>query len=75
MTVRRIVFGILLIALLPLAAELPALAALGLLTAIMVTMIATEAMRYPELREQVRHEDAGPEVHDPRRADSPAPGR
>jgi hypothetical protein len=26
-------------------------------------MIATEAIRYAEAREQVRHEEGGPEVH------------
>jgi hypothetical protein len=32
-------------------------------TAILVAMIASEAVRYAEAREQVRHEEAGPEVH------------
>jgi low temperature requirement protein LtrA len=56
-TVRRLAVAVLLGALIPLAAELPALAALGLLAAVMAAMIATEAVRYSELREQVRHED------------------
>jgi low temperature requirement protein LtrA len=74
-TVRRLVVGSLLCALIPLALELPALAALGLLTAIFVAMIATEAVRYAEAREQVRHEDGGPEVHGAHTpADRPASG-
>jgi low temperature requirement protein LtrA len=55
-TVRRLAVAMLLLALIPLAAEVPAVAALGLLTAVMVAMIASEAVRYSELRERVRHE-------------------
>ena len=55
--------AVLLCALIPLAKELPALVALGLVTVILVVMIASEAVRYAEAREQVRHEEAGPEVH------------
>jgi hypothetical protein len=55
-TGRRLVVGMLAVALIPLAAELSALAALGLLTAVMVAMIASEAVRYSEIRERVRHE-------------------
>jgi low temperature requirement protein LtrA len=64
LTVRRTAVAVLLLALIPVAAELPALAALGLLTAVMVAMIATEAVRYSEFREQIRHEavDLGVEV-------------
>ena len=62
-TVRRMAVAVLLLALIRLAAELPALGALGLLTAVMVAMIATEAVRYSEFREQVRHEEVGPEAH------------
>jgi low temperature requirement protein LtrA len=72
-TVRRLVVAGLLAVLVPVAMQLPALAALGLLTAVIVAMIASEAVRYSEMREQVRHDDAGPEVHDPDRADSSAP--
>jgi low temperature requirement protein LtrA len=63
LTVRRLAVAILICALIPVAMELPSLAALGLLTVVMIAMIATEAVRYSEEREQVRHEDAGPEVH------------
>lgn len=73
-TGRRLVVAVLLGALIPVAAEVPALAALGILAGVMAVMIASEAMRYSEVREQVRHDDAGPEVHDPDRADSSALG-
>jgi low temperature requirement protein LtrA len=62
-SVRRLVVAVLICAMIPLAAELAALAALGLLAVIIVAMIATEAMRYSEVREQIRHEDVGPDVH------------
>ena len=70
-TVRRLVVAGLLVALVPAAMELPALAALGLLAAVMVAMIATEAVRYSEVREQIRHEDADPEAHGSHQAESP----
>lgn len=63
MTVRRLVVAVLICASIPLAMELPALAALGALGVILVAMITTEAIRYAEAREQVRHEEGGPEVH------------
>jgi low temperature requirement protein LtrA len=62
-SVRRSVVALLICALIPLAVELPALGALGLLTTVLVAMIASEAIRYAEAREQIRHEDGGPEVH------------
>jgi low temperature requirement protein LtrA len=62
-TVRRVLVALLVAGLIPLAAELAALAALGLLTAVLVVMIASEAVRYSELREQVRHEEVGSEAH------------
>jgi low temperature requirement protein LtrA len=62
-TLHRLGVAVLICASIPLARELPALAALGVLSAVLVAMIATEAIRYAEAREQVRHEDGGPEVH------------
>lgn len=62
-TARRLVVAVLLLVLMPAAMELPGLAALGLLAAVMIAMIASEAIRYSEVREQIRHEDAGPEAH------------
>jgi low temperature requirement protein LtrA len=72
-TVRRLVVAVLLLVLMPATMELPGLAALGLLAAVMVAMIASEAIRYSEVREQIRHEEAGPEVHGSHQAESPAP--
>jgi low temperature requirement protein LtrA len=43
--------------LIPAAAQIPALAALGALTAVMVALITYESLTYSELREQVRHVD------------------
>jgi low temperature requirement protein LtrA len=63
-TLRRVMVAVALLALIPLAGQLPALATLGLAAGILVAMVASEAMRYAEEREQVRHEDAGPEVHE-----------
>jgi low temperature requirement protein LtrA len=56
-TGRRLLVGVLVVALIPLAAELPTLTTLGLLTAVMVALIASEAVRYSELRDRVRHEE------------------
>ena len=58
-TMRRVLVALGLVVLIPLATELAALAALGLLTAVVVAMIATEAVSYSEVREQVRHEEGG----------------
>ena len=56
-SVQRVIAAALLIALIPVASILPALAALGLLTAVMVGLIVLEAVRFSEFRERVRHED------------------
>ncbi len=55
---RRFALGIGLFALLPLAAEIPALGTLAILTAILCALIAYEAIRYAEHRDRVRHEPA-----------------
>jgi low temperature requirement protein LtrA len=62
-SVPRLVVGVLLLALIPVAAAIPALAALALLGGVMVVAIATEAVRYRELREQVRHDDPAAALH------------
>ena len=62
-TVRRLVVAALVCALIPVANQIPALAALALLAAVLVALIASEVFRYADLREQIRHEEAGPEVH------------
>jgi low temperature requirement protein LtrA len=59
-TMRRILVALGLVMLIPLVSELAALTALGLLTAVVVVMIATEAVRYSEIRDQVRHEEGVP---------------
>jgi low temperature requirement protein LtrA len=55
--IQRVVVAALLLALIPVGARIPALAALGLVTAIMVAMIAFEAVKFADLRERVRHEE------------------
>jgi low temperature requirement protein LtrA len=59
---RRLVCGLALIALVPLAVEVkpPSLATLGVLAAILVAMIAYEAIRFAEARERVRHATGEP---------------
>jgi len=54
---HRTIVAVLLLALIPVAALLPALATLGLLAAILVALIAFEAIRYAEARDAVRHHD------------------
>lgn len=64
---HRTVVALLLLALIPVAAQLPALATLGLLAAILVALIAFEAIRYAARRDAVRHHDEiATSGHDPR---------
>ena len=56
-TVDRLVVGLLLLALIPLAARIPALAAFGALSAVMVGMIVFETMHYSEFRDRIRREE------------------
>jgi low temperature requirement protein LtrA len=53
---RRLVCAILLLALLPAGAVLPALATLAILAAALVVLIAYEALRYADVRDRVRHQ-------------------
>ena len=55
--VQRIAVAVVALALIPVAARLPALGGLGLITAIMVVMVAGESIRFSEARERIRHED------------------
>ena len=55
LSLRRVVVSVLLVALIPLAVELPALATLAAVTALCVGLIAYEAIRYAEARDRVRH--------------------
>jgi low temperature requirement protein LtrA len=52
---RRLVLSVVLVALVPLAVELPALATLALVASLCVGLIAYEAIRYAEDRYRVRH--------------------
>jgi low temperature requirement protein LtrA len=53
---RRLVCALVLLALLPAGAALPALATLGVLAALLVALISYEALRYAEVRDRVRHQ-------------------
>ncbi len=53
---QRLLCAILLVALLPAAFELPSLATLGLLAAVLAVLIAYEARRFAELRDRLRHQ-------------------
>ncbi|HJR96453.1 MAG TPA: low temperature requirement protein A [Actinomycetota bacterium] len=61
-TVDRLVVGLLLLALIPLAARIPALAAFGALSAVMVGMIVFETMHYSEFRDRIRREEKEEEL-------------
>jgi low temperature requirement protein LtrA len=52
---RRLVLSVALVAMLPAAVELPALATLSIVAALCVALIAYEAIRYAEARDRVRH--------------------
>jgi low temperature requirement protein LtrA len=52
---RRVVVSVLLLALIPAAVELPALATLTAVAALCVGLIAYEAIRYADARDRVRH--------------------
>jgi low temperature requirement protein LtrA len=62
---RRLVCALLLVALVPLAVALkpPALATLGVLTALLVGLIAYEVIRYAEFRDRVRHQPQEADAH------------
>ena len=52
----RLVSSVLVLSLIPLATEIPALATLGIVSAGAVTLVGYEAVRYAELRDRIRHE-------------------
>jgi low temperature requirement protein LtrA len=56
LSVRRLVCAVGLLALLPAAVSLPALATLGILAGVLSALIAYEAIRYAESRDRVRHQ-------------------
>jgi len=52
---QRLVCAILLLALVPVAVELPALATLGALAGVLTALVAYEALRFAEARDRIRH--------------------
>ena len=53
---QRLACALLLVCLLPVALELPALATAGILAAVLIALIAYEAIRFAEARDRVRHQ-------------------
>jgi low temperature requirement protein LtrA len=53
---QRLLFAVLLLALLPVAVEIPALATVAILAAILSALITYEALRFAEARDRIRHE-------------------
>jgi low temperature requirement protein LtrA len=58
LSVQRLVVAGLLVALIPLAVELPSLATLAILSAILVVLVAYETRRFADLRDRLRHQVA-----------------
>ena len=61
---QRLACAIVLVAILPVAVELPALATLGIVAAVLVALIAYEAVRFAEARDRIRHQLAREAVAD-----------
>jgi low temperature requirement protein LtrA len=55
---QRLLCALLLVALIPAAVELPSLATLAILAAVLIALIAYEARRFAELRDRLRHQVA-----------------
>jgi low temperature requirement protein LtrA len=53
---RRLALAVVLLALVPVAVELPALATLGILAALLVALITYETLSYGESRNRIRHD-------------------
>jgi low temperature requirement protein LtrA len=58
-TGHRVVVAATVVALVPLAGRIPAIAALGVLTGVVAAMVGFEAIRFAEERDRIRHEMAG----------------
>jgi low temperature requirement protein LtrA len=56
---QRVIAALVLVALVPAAIELPALAILGAVAAVLVAVIVYETRRFAELRDRLRHQLAG----------------
>ena len=59
---RRLAVALVLVALVPAAVELPALATVALLAGILCALVAYETLRFAEARERIRHQLAGEEA-------------
>jgi low temperature requirement protein LtrA len=59
---HRLACAVVLVALVPVALELPALATLGVLAGVLGLLVAYEAVRFSEARDRVRHQLAGEPV-------------
>jgi uncharacterized membrane protein YhhN len=53
---QRLACAVLLLALIPVAVELPALATLAILAGVLTALISYEALRFAEARDRVRHQ-------------------
>jgi len=62
---QRLLLALVLFALLPAAVELPALATLAIVTALLCAMITYETISYGEGRARVRHQQFAPEQPSP----------
>jgi len=60
----RLLCAVVLLALIPVAVEVPALATLGIVVALLATLIAYEAVHFAELRDRLRHGAAAQPVPD-----------
>jgi Flp pilus assembly protein TadB len=60
---ERFVAAVLLVALIPVAALLPAILTLLLLAVVLVALLGWETHRYAERRHQIRHAPEGPAGH------------
>jgi hypothetical protein len=60
----RLVCALVLIALVPVAENVPALATIGILVAVLGVLIAYEAVRFAELRDRLRHQLASEPMAD-----------
>jgi low temperature requirement protein LtrA len=61
---QRLLCAVVLLALIPVAVEVPALATLGIVVALLAALIAYEAVHFAELRERLRHGAAPQPVRD-----------
>jgi low temperature requirement protein LtrA len=58
LSIQRLVMAVVILALIPIAAQVPALAALTVLSITIVGLVVYEMVRFAEDRERIRHEGA-----------------